>query len=115
MPNDNALLPADDQLGYLPDDLVISYLARARESIRFEGTGYRKQPRVCSRDVGKILAHMPWRWFHADADLSGRLALRRIGDKSSTRMPCAPLYSARWRSPATVLIISASSNGQRRK
>jgi hypothetical protein len=39
MPNDNALLPPTIHLGYLPDELVISHLARARESIRFVGPG----------------------------------------------------------------------------
>src|ERR1700692_4326705 len=39
MPNNNALLPPTIHLGYLPDELVISHLARARESIRFVGPG----------------------------------------------------------------------------
>ena len=39
MPNDNALLPPTIHLGYLPDELVISHLRRARESIRFVGPG----------------------------------------------------------------------------
>jgi hypothetical protein len=39
MPNDNALLPPTVHLGYLPDKVVISHLARARESIRFLGPG----------------------------------------------------------------------------
>ena len=39
MHNDNALLPPTIHLGYLPDELVINHLARARESIRFVGPG----------------------------------------------------------------------------
>jgi hypothetical protein len=39
MPNDNALLAPTIHLGYLPDELVISHLLRARESIRFVGPG----------------------------------------------------------------------------
>jgi hypothetical protein len=46
MPNDNALLPATIHLGYLPDELVIGHLARARESIRFVGPGLSAAARV---------------------------------------------------------------------
>jgi hypothetical protein len=70
MPNDNALLPPTIHLGYLPDEMVISHLARARESIRFVGPGL-------SVEVARVLAE---RWqnlgpgavevvMEADADL----------------------------------------------
>jgi len=39
MHHDNALLPPTIHLGYLPDELIINHLARARESIRFVGPG----------------------------------------------------------------------------
>lgn len=39
MPNDNALLPPTIHLGYLPDELVVSHMVRANESIRFVGPG----------------------------------------------------------------------------
>lgn len=39
MVHDNALLPPTIHLGYLPDELVIRHLARARQSIRFVGPG----------------------------------------------------------------------------
>jgi hypothetical protein len=70
MPNDNALLPPTIHLGYLPDEIVINHLARARESIRFVGPGL-------SALVARVLAE---RWqdlgrskvevvLDADADL----------------------------------------------
>ena len=40
MPNDNALLPPTIHLGYLPDDMVIAHVRRARETIRFVGPGF---------------------------------------------------------------------------
>lgn len=39
MPNETVFLPPTIHLGYIPDETVIEYLSRARESIRFVGPG----------------------------------------------------------------------------
>ena len=70
MPNDNALLPPTIHLGYLPDEMVIDHLRRAKESIRFVGPGF-------SLPVAKELAEQWYRYgpetvevvIDADADL----------------------------------------------
>jgi hypothetical protein len=39
MHDDNALLPPTIHLGYLTDDVLITHVSRARESLRFVGPG----------------------------------------------------------------------------
>ncbi len=70
MPNDNALLPPTIHLGYLPDELVISHLARARESIRFVGPGLSEAVANvlagCWQELGAFAVEVV---LDADADL----------------------------------------------